>query len=571
MKRISVIYTVLSVFLLCACSKETTLDIAPAWVAYSQPINGATAISTDTIVFIKYSEEISIANESKILLNDLTIPAHVEGTTLYIDLSLHPGTSYTVFIGDSAISDLAGNYSKSYSFSFATQNIVAENILEAELADFSSGLTVQQTINGYSGEGYIGGFMSSSDYLNFDLNDFPEGSYHLFVAYSTSNWGSKKCMVNVNGNTSKLDLPESNNFSTVKFGKIKLSSSNNYVKITPDYTYFNIDYIQLIPTTDADNNFQIAEHLVSQSPTQETQNLYNFLKESFQNKIISGTMANYNTNIKEAEWVFEQTGKWPALVGFDLIDYTREWSWINYTELVDNAINYWDKNGLVAITWHWRDPLRTTDEFYTDKTSFDISKVNDGSSEEYKAMLADIDEIAKYLQQLKDANVPVLWRPLHEAAGTWFWWGAKGPESCVTLWKLLYNKLVNEYKLNNLIWVWTSDTDHDALAWYPGDDYVDIIGMDIYPGENQHGSQYIQFEKIKEIFNGRKLIALTECGSIPDPKSMMEFGDTWSWFMPWNGDFTRSEKHNGADWWNTIFSYNYVLTRDKMPDLKKAE
>jgi mannan endo-1,4-beta-mannosidase len=108
----------------------------------------------------------------------------------------------------------------------------------------------------------------------------------------------------------------------------------------------------------------------------------------------------------------------------------------------------------------------------------------------------------------------------------------------------------------------------DAMNWYPGDEYVDVIGMDIYPGENQHGSQYISFNKVKEIFSGKKIITLSECGSAPDPALMLEYGDMWSWFMPWNGDYTRSDAHNGANWWKKFFSYDYVITRDKMPDLK---
>ena len=63
----------------------------------------------------------------------------------------------------------------------------------------------------------------------------------------------------------------------------------------------------------------------------------------------------------------------------------------------------------------------------------------------------------------------------------------------------------------------------DALDWYPGDEYVDIIGRDYYyyPREANHGSLVASFEKVKEIFNGRKIIALTENGSIPHPDSLI--------------------------------------------------
>lgn len=67
--------------------------------------------------------------------------------------------------------------------------------------------------------------------------------------------------------------------------------------------------------------------------------------------------------------------------------------------------------------------------FYADSVTFDLEKaLSDTESEEYKLLLADIDTIAVQLQRLKDAHVPILFRPLHEAEGGWFWWGAKGPE-----------------------------------------------------------------------------------------------------------------------------------------------
>jgi len=87
------------------------------------------------------------------------------------------------------------------------------------------------------------------------------------------------------------------------------------------------------------------------------------------------------------------------------------------------------------------------------------------------------------------------------------------------------------------------------------------------PGENQHNTQYFEFNRVKDMFGGKKIITLSECGSVPDPSQMKTYGDMWSWFMPWNGDYTRSSSHNGSAWWNTFFSYSYVITRDKMPNL----
>src|SRR5690606_22956109 len=128
---------------------------------------------------------------------------------------------------------------------------------------------------------------------------------------------------------------------------------------------------------------------------------------------------------------------------------------------IKDAKTWYGRNGIPALMWHWRDPSRETEEFYTEGTCFNISKISDESSAEYLAMIDDIDYIAGLLKKLQDDGVPVIWRPLHEAAGGWFWWGAKGPEPLKQLWRLMFDRMGNHHGLNNLILGWASD---------PGDD-----------------------------------------------------------------------------------------------------
>jgi mannan endo-1,4-beta-mannosidase len=306
----------------------------------------------------------------------------------------------------------------------------------------------------------------------------------------------------------------------------------------------------------------------------EAQNVMNFLKQTYGIKTISGTMANVNWNTDEADWVYAQTEKYPALNCFDFIHHIFSPSnWIDYsnTSVVEN---WWKAGGLVAAMWHWNVPANSgiSDQyaFYygskSDQTLFDVSKISDENSEEYRLMIKDIDTISGYLNILKSKGIPVIWRPLHEAAGGWFWWGAKGVAPFKSLWKLMFERMTHYHHLDNLIWVWTSEgNDPD---WYPGDEYVDIVGRDLYPTTNVHDSQLTEFNKVKAIISNRKMIALTECGGIPDPDLMFEKGDTWLWFMPWYGSHTRDDSHNGAAYWRTVMNNSHVITRDQMPDLK---
>jgi mannan endo-1,4-beta-mannosidase len=152
------------------------------------------------------------------------------------------------------------------------------------------------------------------------------------------------------------------------------------------------------------------------------------------------------------------------------------------------------------------------------------------STQEYKDVMRDIDAIAVQLKRLQTAGVPVLWRPLHEAGGTWFWWGAKGANVAKTLYYMMYDRLTNYHQLNNLIWVWSSP----EPDWYPGNDKVDMIGYDSYPGAYNYSSQKAVFNQLYSIVNGEKLIALTETGPIPNINQSLADDVPWLYFLAWN-------------------------------------
>jgi hypothetical protein len=96
----------------------------------------------------------------------------------------------------------------------------------------------------------------------------------------------------------------------------------------------------------------------------------------------------------------------------------------------------------------------------------------------------------------------------------------------------MYDRLTNEHDLHNLIWVFTSSAaEEDHLEWFPGDDVVDIVGIDIYtdPSSSMSGQWYDLLDE----YDGRKMIALSETGHPPDPDLMRQRGVRWSWFSPW--------------------------------------
>jgi hypothetical protein len=160
-----------------------------------------------------------------------------------------------------------------------------------------------------------------------------------------------------------------------------------------------------------------------------------------------------------------------------------------------------------------------------------------------------------------------LWRPLHEAEGEWFWWGAKGAEPCKWLWKLLFDRLVNHHALNNLIWVWTSTGNPEALDWFPGDDYVDIIGADIYLPAGTYSSSFITFDNIARLYEGGKIIALSENGPMPDPENLFNEAAAWNWFCTWSGNFITDGVSNTESHMGKVFNHEYVITMDEIDDI----
>jgi len=571
-KRISFFIFILPFVVLSinACKSEAVIDQVSPVLVSSNPIEGASTVDVNTTITIQFSEKIVLATNANIKLNGEIVSASINSNTLTINSVLKPSTNYTLLIPGTAIMNVAGNFAKEITLKFTTiQSVQAQlTVYEAENAILTTDASISTSLTGFTGTGFVN---TNGGNVTFTLQAAQTGYYDVTLRYSTSN-SKKSNDLYVDGNKIiTLDFSAVSSWTTLAAGRLKLTAGTHTLSIVKNWGWMQLDNISLAFYGTTLSPFNIDAGLVTPNPTKEAVNLYNFLKASFGTKVLSGTTSNNNNSNDEATWVFQQTGKWPALACFDFINHP--WinqNWVDYAAPLRNGKDYWINNGIINLMWHWRDPLSVNKSgaFYTADTNFDVSKVTDPSSLEYKAMIADIDLISTYLQQFKDANIPVIWRPLHEASGGWFWWGAKGAEPCKALWKLMYDRMVNVHGLNNLIWVWTTDVSSEALNWYPGDNYVDIVGMDIYPGDNQHGSQYFSFNKVKDLFGGKKLITLSECGSAPDPALMKENGDMWSWFMPWCGDYTRLDKNNGAAWWNKYFTYDFVITRDKMPGLK---
>lgn len=177
-------------------------------------------------------------------------------------------------------------------------------------------------------------------------------------------------------------------------------------------------------------------------------------------------------------------------------------------------------------------------------------------------MLRDIDDVAEQVKQMSDAGVPIIFRPLHEAQGGWFWWGSKGAENCVALYNLVHERLTKKHNLHNLIWAWTaypaSQKKGDPKAWYPGDDKVDIVVSD-YCEKKQ------EYDDLVALTSGKKMVALAETMNAPDPDKILS-DIPWAYWVTW----ARRDWHkNSNDDMKRAMANPKTITLDKAPDLTK--
>lgn len=207
-------------------------------------------------------------------------------------------------------------------------------------------------------------------------------------------------------------------------------------------------------------------------------------------------------------------------------------------------------------------------ESYPEGTTFDAANALTEGTWENQVWKDDMQTLTEYLTLLKNANIPVLWRPFHEASGKWFWWG-KDADSFKKLWIAMFNEL-KEAGLDNLIWVWTScGNDND---WYPGDAYVDIVARDLY-GEDD-AKCATEYADLSATY-GNKIVTLGECGystytnsQIATVSKQWNAGAKWSWFMVWYNDESSQTYHSTQEWWQDAMSQPNIITRDQVPSLK---
>ena len=486
-------------------------------------------------------------------------------------------------IGDLDLSEVKTEYDVPADYKFESE--AEKGALEGNAAVLASNF-----LGDYTGDGFVT-IDSEGDGVSFDVDIPAKGSYNITLTMAADTKGLAN-LITVDGNGMTEFKAATTEFGETVAENVLIEEGKHTIGIRAGDGHIYVDSLTITPAPAIDTaQYEVSNQLSNPNASDEAKRLYNFLTDVYGKYVISGQYSGDNEGKDSREFIEieKATGKTPAILGLDVLNLSN--SALQHEagggDMVPIQAMDWynNENGIVSLCWHWYAPYKNLEYnggawwqgFYSEYTDFDLAKAMNGEDKEgYDSIVADLDHMAEVLTQLRDANVPVLWRPLHEAAGdpnypgnAWFWWGSAGKDAYLQLWKLMYDKFTNEYNLNNLIWVWNAQNPD----WYPGDEYVDIMGYDCYPDPLDSSSQKDYYDLLKTSTSTNKIIAMTENGALFDPDAAFNDGTRWGWFSTWNGEFTLKDKQLSGEYtsleqWNKIYNSERVLTLDELPDLK---
>lgn len=266
--------------------------------------------------------------------------------------------------------------------------------------------------------------------------------------------------------------------------------------------------------------------------TKETVNLFYNLKKISTKKIIFG---HQNSTAYGVGWsdepgrsdVKDVTDSYPGLYGWDFADITPPRKKKD-EKLKDFVLSAYQRGGINTFCWHYSNPV-SGGSFYD--TTVAVRHILPGASHNKDYVMA-LDSIAEYAKTLVDADgnlIPVIFRPFHEFDGSWFWWGKRfcSREEFIQLWQFTVSYLRDQKGVKNFLYAFSPDrmfySETEFLDRYPGDEYVDVVGMDNYYDftPNGDGLDWVtkKLQIVSKVARDRnKIAAFTETGleSIPD-------------------------------------------------------
>lgn len=459
---------------------------------------------------------------------------------------------------------------------------------EAENADFPKALRVESNKDNFSGEGYVTGFPTGGG-ASVTFSVEAPSNQHYDLSFNIASQKETECRVLVNGKQLTA-------FTTVKGGKFNqitvhgvfLTKGKSEISISPVKGNICVDYLKLTDSASlGDISYEADGDISNENAGEAAQELMNFISDCYGKYIITGQYAEDSDN-SELDLIYRTTGKYPV-IRFSNLTVPRG-SYDDSHKDIEACADWYRNGGIPCVSWYWNAPSEKS-SFRTDETDFSLTDAmteldiamlsqeeirglyGEGNiSGECYSLILDIDSMAGQLTSLKNKGIPVLWRPLPEGSGDWYWWGASGEEAYKWLWDLLYTRLTAYFELDNLIWIWNGQSESTLVD----ESTFDIAAVDIYhSGEKDYGSSYYEnFAAVQKFAGSKKPIALSECGSVPDIDSAYRDNALWSFFGLWFGEYIEdengeySEKYTSRDTLIKTYNSEGALTLDEFTELR---
>ena len=265
----------------------------------------------------------------------------------------------------------------------------------------------------------------------------------------------------------------------------------------------------LLTAACGNNEKKADDPLADSGRTQRTENLLENLKAIGDSTVYLfghhddtvygiGWEADYSNDstIHQRSDVKSVCNDYPALLSFDLghieLGDSLNLDGVPFQRIRQEILAHYDRGGMITLSWHVNNPLSGGTSWVADSLKSTETKtvaaVLEGG-EKHDVFLSWLDRVADFLNSLETpygVKVPVLFRPWHEHTGSWFWWGQEHctPEQYKALWQLTTSRLKDKGVVNAL-YAYSPGTEPDGneakyMERYPGDDVIDLIGLDCY-------------------------------------------------------------------------------------------
>ncbi|MDE6673171.1 MAG: beta-mannosidase [Ruminococcus sp.] len=465
----------------------------------------------------------------------------------------------------------------------------------------------ENQIPDYSGEGFT---YLTGGALSFTVAVPSDGMYQISARVAQIlDENSRMQTISVNGSEYSKSVPYADKWTDFNFGIVRLKAGINKIEFLNKYGYMAIDNVTVSGAEKKDYSLATSE-TCDVNATPETKSLMKYLKSIYGKHTLAGQQEIYGGGHSgnyewENEFLEKLTGKVPAIRGLDFMNYNPLYGWDDGS--TERAIAWVkERNGILTASWHINVPIDfdnyklgdeldwkkcTYQNYQASGSTFNTANVLDEDSKERAYFEEAMKMLAEQLQKLQDENIPIIFRPLHEAQGnegnygdgtSWFWWGDRGAEVYKELWKLLYTTLTEKYELHNIIWEFNSYDYSNSHTWYPGDEYVDIVAYDKYNVEynrgdgNSSGPNLLaisgKFDYLFNLTKGKKMVAMAENDTVPAMDNMLIEDANWLYFCPWydggedGGTAFLGEAYQDHEELKKMYQSEYCITLDELPE-----